>query len=211
MYRDLSNRVLVCTVWYRHGIRWSPHRFLSGPRRGHVTVRVGRGRESLLRACAWAILARRAGSRARWGGMGGAPVEHVFVDGNNVMGARPDGWWRDRRGAARRLVREIATVARACGGVWTVVFDGRAPARVFRRSGPSTRPARPADGPFDLTAGGIRRSVLPPRVHQAGLLRRGLDGPGAVTSDACGYALPTSLCEKRQVGVTLPAGSHPRL
>ena len=54
--------------------------------------------------------------------------ERVFVDGNNVMGARADGWWRDRRGAARRLVGEIAAVARACGGVWTVVFDGRAPA-----------------------------------------------------------------------------------
>ena len=52
----------------------------------------------------------------------------VFVDGNNVMGARPDGWWRDRSGAARRLVGEIAQVASVCGGAWTVVFDGRAPA-----------------------------------------------------------------------------------
>ena len=61
-------------------------------------------------------------------GMGEAPGEHVFVDGNNVMGARADGWWRDRRGAARRLTGEIGAVARACGGAWTVVFDGRAPA-----------------------------------------------------------------------------------
>ena len=60
--------------------------------------------------------------------MGGAAGERVIVDGNNVMGARPDGWWRDRRGAARRLTVEIGAVARASGGVWTVVFDGRAPA-----------------------------------------------------------------------------------
>jgi hypothetical protein len=28
----------------------------------------------------------------------------IVVDGNNVMGSRPDGWWKDRAGAARRLV-----------------------------------------------------------------------------------------------------------
>ncbi|CAO5245315.1 hypothetical protein [Frankia sp. AgKG'84/4] len=31
-----------------------------------------------------------------------------MVDGANVIGARADGWWRDRPGAARRLVAEIA-------------------------------------------------------------------------------------------------------
>ena len=51
----------------------------------------------------------------------------VFVDGNNVMGSRADGWWRDRAGAARRLVAEIALLARGRGGVWTIVFDGPGP------------------------------------------------------------------------------------
>lgn len=49
----------------------------------------------------------------------------VFVDGNNVMGSRPDGWWRDRAKAARRLVTEITPLALAHGGVWTIVFDGQ--------------------------------------------------------------------------------------
>ena len=49
---------------------------------------------------------------------------HVFVDGNNVMGSRPDGWWRDRSGAARRLIAELDPVARRCGGEWMIVFDG---------------------------------------------------------------------------------------
>jgi hypothetical protein len=31
------------------------------------------------------------------------------VDVANVMGARADGWWRDRAGAAHRLITEIAT------------------------------------------------------------------------------------------------------
>ena len=51
----------------------------------------------------------------------------VFVDGNNVMGSRPDGWWRDRAKAARRLVAEIVPLARGHGGAWTIVFDGQAP------------------------------------------------------------------------------------
>ena len=51
----------------------------------------------------------------------------VFVDGNNVMGSRADGWWRNRAGAAQRLVADIAPLARVRGGVWTIVFDGRGP------------------------------------------------------------------------------------
>ena len=49
------------------------------------------------------------------------------MDGNNVMGSRPDGWWRDHAEAARRLVAEITPLALGHGGVWTIVFDGRAP------------------------------------------------------------------------------------
>ena len=51
----------------------------------------------------------------------------VIVDGNNVMGSRPDGWWRDRAEAAGRLVVEIAPMARNHGGAWTIVFDGPGP------------------------------------------------------------------------------------
>ena len=48
----------------------------------------------------------------------------VLVDGNNVMGSRPDGWWRNRAKAEQRLVADIVPVARSLGGTWTVVFDG---------------------------------------------------------------------------------------
>lgn len=48
---------------------------------------------------------------------------HVIVDGANVVGSRPDGWWRDRAGAARRLAARLVgaltedpgSVARASG------------------------------------------------------------------------------------------------
>ncbi len=35
----------------------------------------------------------------------------LLVDGNNVIGSRPDGWWRDRAGAARRLVTRLQQYA----------------------------------------------------------------------------------------------------
>ncbi|MEU7423539.1 NTP pyrophosphohydrolase [Streptomyces sp. NPDC040750] len=40
-----------------------------------------------------------------------APPHHpllVIVDGANVVGSRPDGWWRDRAGAAERLRDRLA-------------------------------------------------------------------------------------------------------
>lgn len=50
------------------------------------------------------------------------PVTWI-VDGNNVMGSRPDGWWRDRAGAAGRLVDEIDRWG-GDGHDVVVVFDG---------------------------------------------------------------------------------------
>jgi len=35
----------------------------------------------------------------------------IIVDGANVMGARPDGWWRDRAGAAARLYHGLTALA----------------------------------------------------------------------------------------------------
>jgi len=35
----------------------------------------------------------------------------IIVDAANVMGSRPDGWWRDRAGAARRLRDQLAGLA----------------------------------------------------------------------------------------------------
>jgi uncharacterized protein YaiI (UPF0178 family) len=43
----------------------------------------------------------------------------------NVIGSRPDGWWRDRRGAMRRLVGELERFAARSPDTVTVVFDGR--------------------------------------------------------------------------------------
>ena len=52
----------------------------------------------------------------------------------NVVGARPDGWWRDRRAAMRRLTDSLAALAARSGEPVTVIFDG---------------------APFEIDAGGV--------------------------------------------------------
>jgi hypothetical protein len=43
---------------------------------------------------------------------GGTPAPVVLVvDVANVMGSRPDGWWRDRAGAASRVLVALAPLA----------------------------------------------------------------------------------------------------
>jgi hypothetical protein len=53
----------------------------------------------------------------------------VVVDVANVMGARADGWWRDRAAAALRMCREVFALARRGDGpadAWVLVLEGRA-------------------------------------------------------------------------------------
>jgi hypothetical protein len=45
-----------------------------------------------------------------------------LIDGTNVVGSRPDGWWRDRPAAFQRLVSALDA---GLDEPWTVVFDGR--------------------------------------------------------------------------------------
>ena len=62
-------------------------------------------------------------------------MEVVIVDGANVMGSRPDGWWRDRAGAARRLHDQLSAtdVADADQDEIVLVLEGNA--RRGRRAG----------------------------------------------------------------------------
>jgi predicted RNA-binding protein with PIN domain len=46
-----------------------------------------------------------------------------LIDGMNVIGTRPDAWWKDRRGAMVRLVYLLENWAAAHGEDVTVVFE----------------------------------------------------------------------------------------
>jgi len=121
-----------------------------------------------------------------------------LVDGNNVMAQRV-GWHRDKPGARRRLLEELARFARAAGASVEVVFDG-APdeslpdgseyggVRVFyaaRGSDADARIKQMVDASRERRtlvvvtsdrelAGYVRQSGV--RVVRAGAFRRRLDG-----------------------------------
>ncbi|MDT7610941.1 MAG: hypothetical protein QOG96_5444, partial [Pseudonocardiales bacterium] len=82
----------------------------------------------------------------------------LVVDAANVIGSRPDGWWRDRPGAAARLVSALAAALRsgALTGPVVVILEGAAragaPAGEFPVAVDGAGPA--AGGPADSAAGG---------------------------------------------------------
>ncbi|MFF6884045.1 NTP pyrophosphohydrolase [Streptomyces sp. NPDC012421] len=61
-----------------------------------------------------------------------SPRPLLVVDGANVVGSVPDGWWRDRRGAAERLRDRLAAAGGPADGPWpgpyeiVLVVEGRA-------------------------------------------------------------------------------------
>ena len=53
----------------------------------------------------------------------------LVVDGANVVGSRPDGWWRDRPGAAARLHGRLAVADTSYDEI-VLVLEGQAKAGV---------------------------------------------------------------------------------
>jgi hypothetical protein len=84
---------------------------------------------------------------------------HLVVDAANVVGSRPDGWWRDRAGAAARLAADI--VAALDTGTLDadrvhLVLEGAAKAADIRPHPRLAVVQAPADGDsaiVDLVAG----------------------------------------------------------
>jgi hypothetical protein len=52
-------------------------------------------------------------------------VGRWIVDGMNVIGARPDGWWRDRTRAMRSLAADLSAWSAASGEDVLLALDGR--------------------------------------------------------------------------------------
>lgn len=60
---------------------------------------------------------------------------HWVIDGNNVYGSRPDGWWNDRDAAARRFAQSVAEWCRTHGDDVVLVFDAPVAADTFELAG----------------------------------------------------------------------------
>jgi hypothetical protein len=94
-------------------------------------------------------------------------VTVLLVDAANVVGSRPDGWWRDRAGATSRLLQRLAPLAgrplpgpdggRVVVGELVAVVEGAA------------RSARAPDGVTLVRATGSGDDAL---VERAGRLAR---------------------------------------
>jgi predicted RNA-binding protein with PIN domain len=124
-------------------------------------------------------------------------VTRWIVDGMNVIGSRPTGWWRDRPGAMRELVEELEAFAERSGEPVTVIFDGepfdleggeRVTVRFASRRGPNAADddiaalAESDDDPSELSVV-TSDADLARRVREAGAtvvgagnFRRRLDG-----------------------------------
>ena len=70
-------------------------------------------------------------------------VTTLIVDGANVVGSRPDGWWRDRPGAAARLQAQLLAADLAYDEV-VLVLEGKARAGVPEGTRGRTHGARPS-------------------------------------------------------------------
>ena len=58
-----------------------------------------------------------------------------IVDGNNVFGSRPDGWWNDRDAAAQRLAQSVAEWCRTHADDVVLVFDAPVALATFELAG----------------------------------------------------------------------------
>jgi predicted RNA-binding protein with PIN domain len=112
-------------------------------------------------------------------------VTRWVVDGMNVVGSRPTGWWRDRPGAMRELVERLRAFAADRGDDVLVIFDG-GPFEVDGGERVTVRFAsrRGRDAADDDIAALAERDVDPASLSvvtsDAGLARRVRDAGAAV-------------------------------
>jgi hypothetical protein len=96
--------------------------------------------------------------------MSGPPQDVVLlVDIANVMGSRPDGWWRDRAAAATRLLSELETL----NGAEVTLPPGLGTARIAEIRAVLEGAAKRAEGPAAVS-----------------VLRANSDGDSAIVEEA---------------------------
>lgn len=92
-----------------------------------------------------------------------------LVDASNVIGARPDGWWRDRAGATLRLLAQLEGFAAATGDEIVVVLDS-GPAELAGAPGRVTvaiAPRRGRDAADDEIARRVAADPAPATIRVA--------------------------------------------
>ncbi len=84
------------------------------------------------------------------------PSDVLVVDAANVVGSRPDGWWRDRAGAAARLYHRL-TAAERLGPHIVLVLEGRARAGVAETTGAAVEVVHAGGSGDDAIVGAVEQ------------------------------------------------------
>ncbi|GAA2041554.1 hypothetical protein GCM10009819_29380 [Agromyces tropicus] len=134
-----------------------------------------------------------------------APPVVVVVDVANVMGSRPDGWWRDRAGAATRLLERMPRlVGRTVVGPAREAADGRTDGSAGGHAD------EPADGALTIARvvavleGQAKAAAEPAGIE---VVRAPADGDAAIVDVAAGLAS----AGERLLVVTADRGLRARL
>jgi 8-oxo-dGTP diphosphatase len=137
-------------------------------------------------------------------GIGGQPVT-IVVDVANVMGSRPDGWWRDRAGAAVRLHAEIARLAasgrailgdepgepgepakdeaeRAGGPGFVMVLEGAAKAAATRLAPAPAKPDAQAEPDTPASSAAADAGLRPVRPGEVRVVQAAGSGDDAIVA-----------------------------
>jgi hypothetical protein len=106
------------------------------------------------------------GDEGRGRGRGRDRDRLIVVDAANVVGSRPDGWWRDRAGAARRLLVKLAGLEERLAEPVevVVVLEGAARGAITGAGQPgakgnNAKRAGPTSGARDRGPGGTGRGA----------------------------------------------------
>jgi hypothetical protein len=130
----------------------------------------------------------------------------IVVDVANVMGSRPDGWWRDRAGAAVRLHDQIAELA--ASGRAILPGDGQPPGErpgPAERLGPGEHPGPAERGPGELRENAAAFVLVLEGAARAAIPRLPSARPGA--ANATGAANASDPLRPGEVRVVEARGS----
>ena len=103
----------------------------------------------------------------------------LLVDIANVMGSRPDGWWRDRAAAATRLLTGLESLT----GAEVSLPDGLEAVRITEIRAVVEGAAKRADGPAGVSMLRAERDGDSEIVDEAGRLTASGTTPLVVTAD----------------------------
>lgn len=129
---------------------------------------------------------------------------HLIVDAANVVGARPDGWWKDRTAASTRLMTSLAELVGA-----TIAAPSRDDATSPANADSDLNPASPVDEWTleEITVVLEGQAKAAPDVDFLTVVRA--DGEGDDTLAELAHALPRA--EVRLVMATSDKGLRARL